>query len=478
MIGRVDDTNQKFQLNIQNSYSQTNLINVSRIYGGLIGEVVLSRDSTINITYSYFLVPLLAVEFFPGSGGLIGSINLNGGYLLFNFVIFYPKVNFYGSCNVDCSSFKGFTSYDLLPEFSEDLINSFPCSIWNNISLVNQFSTSKSNNCLHRSLTPSSLNPTEIPSTLNPTEIPSTLIPSQIPSTLNPTEIPSTLIPSIDPPSNNPSTISPSTNDPSTISPSTNQPSTSNPFTNNPSTISSSPSSVTTSTYTSDSTIIPSTLIPSTLIPSTLIPSTLIPSTLIPSTDLPSTISPSTQTPLNEGCLYQVPNCSLCGKKGLFISDPSNFNISCELSSNGQYNYLISSLSNTINLGGQSITINSTTTINGNFIQASNSSLNFVVSSDRNVTLDVSSCVLINGSLNVVLNGQLNDGDTSFQLVSYNCSSPLNISDSQVSVTPNYQNSQCDQIKSSLQNKPNSLSVVVSSTLNKNCKKSKKKKII
>jgi hypothetical protein len=61
-------------------------------------------------------------------------------------------------------------------------------------------------------------------------------------------------------------------------------------------------------------------------------------------------------------------------------------------------------------------------------------------------------------------------GNISFVLISYNCSSSPNITDSQIKLKANYADSKCDQIKKSQNINKNSLSVSISSTLNKNCR--------
>ena len=237
------------------------------------------------------------------------------------------------------------------------------------------------------------------------------------------------------------------------------------------------------------STAIPSTAIPSTAIPSTTVPSTTllltpvppisIPSTSIPSTQISSTLTPSTHSPStifpstfppNE-CTYNVPSCQNCGKVS-FIVDPSLYNISCVQSGSNWYYSFTSKTSNQF-IVTQAINLNeSNIIIEGNFSQTSDSTIFIVVSeNNRDGALNINGCVSINGSISLALVEQPNSGDSSFVILKYNCSDQLEISDSQVTLATNYQNSKCDKISSQLNNQQNSLSITISSKLNSNCKK-------
>ena len=55
------------------------------------------------------------------------------------------------------------------------------------------------------------------------------------------------------------------------------------------------------------------------------------------------------------------------------------------------------------------------------------------------------------------------------QLISYNCSQQVNISSSQIQVTPNYNNSECDTINSQTINQQGSLGVSLTSSIGNKC---------
>ena len=154
--------------------------------------------------------------------------------------------------------------------------------------------------------------------------------------------------------------------------------------------------------------------------------------------------------------------------------DQTLYNISCSLVDNN-WIYVYRILNSTLFFENQSsIELNSTSLFVGNFSQPSNNTLVFVFSdTNKNVTLVVSECVSLNGSLQILLNDRPNEGNSSFQLLSYNCSQSLNVSDSQIQVVSNYQNSECDKVNSYLNTQPNSLSISLSSSLDQNCKKKK-----
>ena len=114
----------------------------------------------------------------------------------------------------------------------------------------------------------------------------------------------------------------------------------------------------------------------------------------------------------------------------------------------------------------------STTFIQGNFTQTSNGNLVVVISSSNNnksSSLNVQGCVQINGTVSLNLQTQPQQGNSTFQIISYSCSQIANVSNSQIQINPNYKNSNCDSINSQTINNPDSISVTISSQLGNKC---------
>ena len=129
---------------------------------------------------------------------------------------------------------------------------------------------------------------------------------------------------------------------------------------------------------------------------------------------------------------------------------------------------------NVNNNANLNISTNATTIIQGNFTQSSSGQLvfSFMPSSQNNnksVPLNVGGCVSINGNINLNLQTQPQQGTTNLQLISYNCTQPVNISSSQIQVIPNYNGSSCDTINSQTINQQGSLGVSLTSTLGNKC---------
>ena len=238
----------------------------------------------------------------------------------------------------------------------------------------------------------------------------------------------------------------------------------------------------------------PSTLAPSTPPPSTLTPSTQISSTQFqstqpqstptifsqpPSTQMASTQTIlSTQTASNVPCYYNVPNCINCENGNTTVQvDPNLFNISCIFVSKKWIYSFKNKTSNTITLSKGDLVFQQQTNIyfDGNFDQDSSSKLSFSISQQNNnddgdSVIVVNGCVSLNGSIELLLNERpSNNEDIQVNLISYNCSTLLTLSESQVRLETNYPNNQCDSVSRKISNRPNSLSVSISSTLNINC---------
>ena len=150
----------------------------------------------------------------------------------------------------------------------------------------------------------------------------------------------------------------------------------------------------------------------------------------------------------------------------------SQFNISCVLSGN-KWIYSFKGLnSDTVTLTNQVVLNGTSTFIDGNLAQTSNSTIVIVATNNPDdPALKVSGCATFEGNIQIILDQQPQDGNTSIILVSYNCTQQVGLSNSQVTITANYKDSNCDQIKSNVNDKPNTLSLSLSSSLNSKCKK-------
>ena len=159
----------------------------------------------------------------------------------------------------------------------------------------------------------------------------------------------------------------------------------------------------------------------------------------------------------------------LCSKSS--VVNLNQLNVSCSLIEATWIWIFKNKTSDTIT-NNVTITLNgSTTFIQGNFTQTSNGNLVVVISSNNNKSssLNVSGCVQINGTISLNLQTQPQQGNSTFQIISYSCSQIANISNSQIQLNPNYKNSNCDSINSQTINNPDSVSVVLSSQLGNKC---------
>eukprot|EP01091_Cochliopodium_minus_P011382 TRINITY_DN3200_c0_g1_i7.p1 TRINITY_DN3200_c0_g1~~TRINITY_DN3200_c0_g1_i7.p1 ORF type:complete len:674 (-),score=131.70 TRINITY_DN3200_c0_g1_i7:31-2052(-) len=418
---------------LNNSYSRATFLvaegtNGTVLVGGLIGELE-TRGLNLTITNCYSDSNLNGTD--ESVGNVFGGIQSDGNNASISLSNVYYKNNNNFPAYPNTTVPNNTTIYGTADGLSclnlyNSIIANYSNSTWGGNNLLSEY------NYMYGGCT-----------CCNSTSPPSTLIPS--------TSTPSTLIPS----TFTPSTTPPSTLIPSTLTPSTIIPSTSFPSTTPPSTLFAS--------TTSPTSLTPSTFTPSTLTPSTLIPSTSLPSTTDPSTSIPSTIVPS------QNCLYDVDNCEKCGMNGIIV-DISQFNISCVQSGNDWVYSFSNKNSNTTTIS-QTVTLNQTSIIiQGNLNQTSNSTIVIVINNENKNGLNVTGCVSLNGNLSLILNERPQNGNISIQLVTYNCTQQLTFNQSQFSITPKYKNNKCDNIKSTLSNQQNTLSVSLSSTLGSNCK--------
>ena len=92
--------------------------------------------------------------------------------------------------------------------------------------------------------------------------------------------------------------------------------------------------------------------------------------------------------------------------------------------------------------------------------------ISFVVNNNsKSQTLNVTGCVELQGKIDLKLDSQ--QTDSTLQLINFNCTQVPSFSESQIVVTPNYQNSECDQISSKSIVSTTSLSVFLNSVNNK-----------
>ena len=392
----------------------------ARVISGSVSSSVSSNNTisafptNLNITYS---------------GGITGKIDL------------YNNTN----CNSTYNTITGYFSGGIVSFNNATLTNGFYGSnSFVNSTVIGQcvaVEKGTSIGCLDLFPASTTGQPTTgIPSTTSPT----TTIPSTTPPT---TGVPSTLQAS--------STTPPTTGMPSTTSPTTGVSSTFQVTTEIASTFQATTGISTTS--------LASTNIPTTITPTTDIPSTHIASTFAPSSMIPTTVPPV-------ACLYNVPNCQNCGSQGIVV-DVTLYNISCVFSGD-KWIYSFKSLVSNTTFVTQVVTLNGSVLIDGNLNQTSDSTLVIILSNEnKNGALNVTGCVTINGNISLILNQEISNGNETFALISYNCSENINISNSQVVVDANYENSKCDSIISQVNNNQNSLSVSISSIKGKNCGK-------
>ena len=182
---------------------------------------------------------------------------------------------------------------------------------------------------------------------------------------------------------------------------------------------------------------------------------------------------------IDEGCIYQVENCSYCNPNFTVNLNSSQLNVSCVFTSPDWVWNFKNKTSNTIYLNSNlNLTSDSQTqktapfTIEGDLVQSPNSTISISLNNaNRNdYVLNVTGCVSLNGNLSLLLNERpLNENSVEYQLISYNCTQTISISDSQVDLVTNYNQSNCDTTSKLLNNRPNSLSVSLSTTLNNKC---------
>ena len=304
-----------------------------------------------------------------------------------------------------------------------------------------------------------------------------------------------------------PSTNLPTSNIPTFNIPTSNIPTSNIPTTNQPATSQLTTSSMNTfilstnqppNTDTTQQTSLTPTLLSSTLTlestlhnPSSPFPSAVLESTLNPtkitspplSTPVLSTLSPTV-------CPYHVPNCQNCPQQAP-VFDLTQVNVSCTLFLNewtwtfipkngtlintgeivlsGNTTTLIEGDLNNANLN---ISSESTVFIQGNFTQGSGNQIVFTFSpfqNNKSSPLNVGGCVSINGNISLNLETQPQQGTTNLQVISYNCSQQVNISSSQIQVTPNYNGSSCDTINSQTINQQGNLGVSLTTIVGNKC---------
>ena len=93
---------------------------------------------------------------------------------------------------------------------------------------------------------------------------------------------------------------------------------------------------------------------------------------------------------------------------------------------------------------------------------------------NRNVSLSaavlqVGGCVKIDGNVSLNLQAQPQQGNSTLEIISYNCTSVANLSSSQIQLDPNYQQSSCDQISYQVINNPGSVSLLLSNQIGTKC---------
>eukprot|EP01091_Cochliopodium_minus_P010984 TRINITY_DN3035_c0_g2_i2.p2 TRINITY_DN3035_c0_g2~~TRINITY_DN3035_c0_g2_i2.p2 ORF type:complete len:344 (+),score=98.07 TRINITY_DN3035_c0_g2_i2:2326-3357(+) len=202
-----------------------------------------------------------------------------------------------------------------------------------------------------------------------------------------------------------------------------------------------------------------------------------------PSTNSPSTVFHSTNPTVNPTltsnvatstlnvatstssltCHYSVPDCSLCENGAVVIVNQNDFNVFCVQLVDGSYTYLFSPKNSSTIVSNTEVSIasNGTTYFLGNFAQGSNGTLVFVISSSKSGKLNVTGCVTLNGTINLVLSSKPTSSNTTYDIISFTCNETLQFNNSQIQVSKNYKT--CEKYKSSSNPSQSSLSVSISS---------------
>ena len=443
MIGTISSS-----VSINNSYTEATVVTVSGGYaGGIAGSLMLLATSTVKVCNSFVSSNISSQ---PPQGFLVGSYNVMGMLIITN--VLYNNQNAalpaVGSGAMQAKE-TNVMALNCSQLFSYIATN-FESSIWGGNSTKSPNSGFVYNGC-NCGIGCSTLNPTFFSTTqMSSTKIPATQLPtSPFPSTISQT--------SLTPTRNTPSATISLTKIPSTSFP----PSTNSPSTNSP----------------SQSSIFPSTNFPS--------------SSLLSSTHTQSTVSQTVhQTFL---CAYQVSNCHNCTQNAPLF-DLTQGNVSCVFSSQqNEWIWTFTPNTGTLTNVGEIVLSGNTTIfvegnlknnaslnissgsnfiVSGNFTQNSGGQIVFTFNPQQNNNksspLNVGGCISINGNITLNLQTQTQQGTTNFQLISYNCSQQVNISSSQIQVTPNYNGSSCDTINSQTINQPGTLGISMTSTLGTN----------
>ena len=207
----------------------------------------------------------------------------------------------------------------------------------------------------------------------------------------------------------------------------------------------------------------PTTLTPSTISPNTTTPSTTEPTTTGPTTTPPST-QPSTLIPTSS-CVYVVPNCEQCGSSSINVN-PNENNISCVFISNSWRYSFKNKNSDTVQVTTNvNVDQNALIFIEGNFNQQPSTTISINLTkktkkkqSNADSLFTVNGCVNLNGEIDLVLNERPSSDQTiDLPLFSYNCTQNVQLTDSQVKVSTNYQDSKCDVTSKRINNQQNSL---------------------
>lgn len=178
---------------------------------------------------------------------------------------------------------------------------------------------------------------------------------------------------------------------------------------------------------------------------------------------------------LTNNCYYyDVPNCENCISAPLTFSSTQSLNVSCSfIIQLQQWNWVFeNTTSNSICIqDNQVLTINGSNYIQGNLNQSSLGILQFILGNNTTSSvLHVSHCVSLNGTLELVLNVQPLQGNSSFILISYNCSQNASFNANSIIATSyNYPKSECDRIHAQLANSQDTISVSLTSSLGVNC---------
>ena len=174
-----------------------------------------------------------------------------------------------------------------------------------------------------------------------------------------------------------------------------------------------------------------------------------------------------------QGCYYNVTNCQKCSTNPPVVP-LSQFNVTCVLQTTGKYvwNFVDTNTKNTTFVTNGTITSylpGNSACFQTDFALDSAGVLSIEIAGGQAATLLFNSSVSVgSGTIQLLIDGQLPSGVSTYTLFSFN-SAKNQVSPSQVRLCPTYRNFECDTISSQIMNSLNSLSVTLNVTVGNKC---------